>query len=215
MSIRIYTSWDDGNKLDIRMAQLLKQYDLPGIFFIPNSEAHCDITLEEIRYLVSEGFEIGGHTKTHYPDMKRLSIEKQTEEIVFNKGWLEGLIGRKLEWFCYPHGRYDDNTVRIVKDAGYKYARTTVVDTIYNVKSYDELGSDRFRIRTAAHVYQSKKYGKLDWLERAKFLFLKAKETDAIYHIFGHSWEVNSIGEFGLWKELEELFKFINDNKNV
>src|SRR4051794_21779274 len=41
----ITTSWDDGHPLDIRIAELLAKYDLPGTFYIPRASQRP--TMEE------------------------------------------------------------------------------------------------------------------------------------------------------------------------
>jgi len=57
--LRIVSSWDDGSKLDIKLAGLLKKYNISGTFFIPNN---TKLSEDEIRSLVEQGFKIGGHT---------------------------------------------------------------------------------------------------------------------------------------------------------
>ena len=52
------TSWDDGYKSDVRIAELLKKYILTGTFYIPTC---CHLNDEQIISL-SKNFEIGGHT---------------------------------------------------------------------------------------------------------------------------------------------------------
>ena len=49
-------------------------------------------------------------------------------------------------------------------------------------------------------------------LDYAKEQFRIAKEKDGVFHIFGHSWEIE---KYNLWNELESFFKYIyepNDN---
>ena len=204
MPVKIFTSFDDGSKLDIKTAQLLLEYKLPGIFFIPNQSPRTDIKPEEIRYLAEAGFEIGGHTKTHPADMKLLSFEKQTDEISYNRGWLQGLTGQSVDWFSYPRGRWNEDTIKAVIMAGFKFARTTVVGHIQEQTDY-------YQLMTSAHIYQRQEYNGVDWLEYAKNLFLEAKKINGVFHLFGHSWEVE---KFQNWQKLEELFKFIYDNKD-
>ena len=203
MPVKIFTSFDDGNKLDIKVAQLLLEYKLPGIFFIPNQSPRTDIKPEEIKFLTDAGFEVGGHTKTHPADMKLLSFEKQVEEISYNRGWLQGLTGQSVDWFSYPRGRYNEDTIKAVKMAGFKFARTTIVGEVYEPKN-------NFRIDTSAHIYQRKEYDGLDWLDYAEAKFLQAKELNGVYHLWGHSEEIN---RFNYWEKFEELLKFIYDNR--
>lgn len=201
--MKLMTSWDDGAKSDLKLAQLLKSYQLPGIFFLPN--AGLQLSLAEIRELALD-FEIGGHTVSHPHDMKDLVYEDLVAEIWNNKMWLETVSGQMLEWFCYPRGRYDDRVIKAVQESGFKYARTT----LQGVTDWDE--SNPYRIHTSVHVYDYKpEYGDKTWLEYAKGVFLTAKEKDGYFHLWGHSWEID---RQQLWGELEELFKFIHEHRN-
>ena len=198
---RCLTSWDDGNKLDFKIAELLKKYDLPGIFFIPSWSSYTNIGVDGVKKLYDMGFIVGAHTKTHPQDMKRLTKEQQENEIVLNKRWLENIIDDEVKWFCYPGGRYNDITVDIVKDH-FKYARTTVT-------GFHNVPDDNFRIKTSVHIYPHEKY-KMKWLQYAKLQFDYAIQNDGVFHVWGHSWEVTQLK---LWDELEELFKYIKENK--
>ena len=195
--MKILTSWDDGCAEDFKMAELLKKYELPGIFFIPTVTL---LTVEEIKNL-SHTYDIGGHTTTHPADMKLLSDRAAYNEVHDNKIWLEEVIGKEVEWFCYPKGRYNQNTIEQVKKAGFKYARTTDIGNV--------LPCEPYRIRPAAHAYHRRKENEgVHWVTKAMQLYTLAKNSEnSYYHIWGHSWEVEGLG---LWDELEELFKFIH-----
>ncbi len=47
---------------------------------------------------------------------------------------LEDMIKKPVNWFCYPRGRYNDLVLSNVVEAGYKYARTTLVGNFKNPK---------------------------------------------------------------------------------
>jgi len=199
--VKILTSWDDGNKLDMKLAELLKKYELPAIFFIPNS---CELDDHEIIDL-SKSFTIGGHTFSHPNDMKTLSNTDALKELTENKNWLEWMIGRTINWFCYPSGRYSESTIQVVKMAGFKYARTTLVGNV-------TIADNPYRVATSVHAYPHRKeYNGQNWLEYAKERFDEAEDLggQGLFHVWGHSWEVD---KFNLWVELEELFKYISKN---
>ena len=203
---RLVMSFDDGARDDIKLVRLLKTYVFKAIFFIPNSMNGSDdyrLPVGGLQYLVNEGFELGGHTKTHSKDMKRMDIGTQIEEISYNKGYLEGLTGKDIEWFCYPSGRYNEDTIKAVKLAGFKYARTVLVG---NYKK----PTDNFKIVTSVHIYPNREeYKGKHWLEYAFDILEKAsKEPDGYFHVWGHSWELQ---KFGLWEDVEKLFKKIKE----
>ena len=83
------------------------------------------LSAQEVRQLaVGPGVEIGGHSVTH-PSLPLLDHESQQREIVENKRRLEELLGRRLQHFSYPHGELCDDTVSLLKQAGYEAACTT------------------------------------------------------------------------------------------
>src|SRR5207237_6708341 len=66
--IYVTTSWDDGHKLDVRLAALLKKYGIKGTFYIcPQDQEFKDEDLLSPQDIlsISQDFEIGGHTITH------------------------------------------------------------------------------------------------------------------------------------------------------
>lgn len=190
------TSWDDGRREDLKIVQLLKKYELPGIFFLPNNG---DLTEDEIREL-GKDFEIGGHTVNHPNDMKVLDDSQIHSEVSGNKMWLEGILGYEIDWFCYPRGRYDERVIDALKVHGFKYARTTIVNKLSTFK-------DPYRIDTAIHAYQRSEYDGVDWVEHGKRLLQKAKDNNGIFHLWGHSWEIDKNDQ---WSKIEELFKVMN-----
>lgn len=194
------TSWDDGSKEDLRIAELLQKYELDGTFFIPTN---CELTVKNIREL-SEDFNIGGHTVNHPVDMKKLNKEQLRDEILPNKTSLEAITRKKVIDFCYPRGRYNEETIEVLKECGFKTARTTLVANTF-------VPEDKFRIKSTVHAYPYRKeYGHDKWYEYAKKAFLVAKE-DGYFHLWGHSWEIE---KFRQWKRLEDVLQFIKDNKD-
>ena len=67
---------------------------------------------------------IGVHTCTH-PHLSGLSVEGQCREINECKTDLEQLIGKSVRHMAYPHGDYNQETLRIVRDLGFETAVTT------------------------------------------------------------------------------------------
>jgi peptidoglycan-N-acetylglucosamine deacetylase len=187
---RIQTSWDDGKKQDLRLADLLRQYEVPATFYIPNS---TELSIEEIKG-ISIDFEIGGHTVNHIP-LTDLNKTEARWEIKWNKRWLEDIIGRPLTSFCYPKGYYTQRDAKLVKEAGFQEARTVKRLSTSKPKK-------KFEIETTIHVYPNHK-DQGDWLQRAKEIW--DSEPD-YFHLWGHSWELD---KFDLWGELEEFLRYI------
>lgn len=184
----------------MRLAGLLRQYGLPATFYIPNC---CELSEDQIIEL-GRDFGIGGHTVSHYQDLKSLSDAMIYCEVMDNKTWLEDLVGRDIDRFCYPRGRYNDRVKDIVKICGFKSARTTIVL---------RTGSDDpFQTDTTIHVFQRREYGGRSWIEVAKEWAQKASEAGGIFHIWGHSKELDRFSE---WERLEEFFKWLINNFEI
>lgn len=185
------TSFDDGTWQDVRLAILLAKYGMPAVFYIPIDRSLDWGAVKGI----AEHFEIGSHTVSHPPDLKRISHEEKKFEIQESKKMLESALGKRVDKFCYPRGRYDDESVELVKEAGYTEARTTLV--------LHTSVEDVFRKHTTIHVHPNRpEYNNRPWLALAKEYLTKAKEEDAYFHIWGHSAEID---KYGLWRELEEF----------
>ena len=81
---------------------------------------------KEIRYLSSLGMIIGSHSESHTL-LSRLSFKKQFEEIKNSKIFLEKIINKNIDTFCYPYGgkiSYNKNTLKILKKLKFKLAYT-------------------------------------------------------------------------------------------
>lgn len=78
---------------------------------------------DSILKLFQQGVEFGSHTKTHIR-LTTHGADEQDIEIGKSKVVLESMLGLSINTFCYPYGSYDENSLRSVKLAGYKYAVT-------------------------------------------------------------------------------------------
>jgi len=224
--VNLAFSWDDGASEDMKMLDLSLRYHIPGIFFIPatNDERNV-ISSTDIQTLAKADFEIGAHTYSHLY-LTELSIENAEEEIVNGKDYLEQIVGRSIYHFCFPGGRYNFDLVRISKkyfisartaDTGaiVKYGSFLIKPTIhfYNrgIASliYNGLKnkSQIFRL-SLKHIFSSDYYRMVvNILEDLG----KSKNPFNVI-IWGHSWEIE---KFGLWKNLEVMFKFLSDNDRI
>ena len=79
---------------------------------------------KEIRYLSSLGMIIGSHTESHTL-LPRLTFKKQFEEIKNSKIFLQKIINKDVDIFCYPYGgkvSYNRDTLNILKKLKFKLA---------------------------------------------------------------------------------------------
>lgn len=212
----VTTSWDDGHPLDLKLAEMLGKYDIPATFYIPIecAKRRC-MNPDEIRE-IGESFDIGGHTY-HHVDLTRISIKEAGKEIVESKVRLEEITGRESLSFCYPHGRFSDEVVNIVEQAGFMGART--------VRSLTRSIKDPFKMDNTVHAANwwfapyikhsmaSRDLRLFGFMLRSN-LFFKSWDRIAIetldfviknggvWHLWGHSWEIDSNKD---WGRLEEV----------
>lgn len=66
---------------------------------------------------------IGAHTISH-PRLDALNLEEQLFEIKQSKLKLEELIAAPVQHFSYPFGAYNESTIKLVGDFGFKTATT-------------------------------------------------------------------------------------------
>jgi peptidoglycan/xylan/chitin deacetylase (PgdA/CDA1 family) len=100
---------------------------------------HRALSREEIsRLAAGESMEIGAHTVTH-PSLPVQDVEHQQDEIRACKASLEELVGRPVQSFSYPYGFHSDQTVELVREAGYESAFICDERTVHNM-------SDPFRL---------------------------------------------------------------------
>src|SRR5438105_846133 len=99
----VTTSWDDGDVLDDRIADLLDRHGLAGTFYIARSHRPRRMPDTRIRALAAR-HEIAAHSLNH-PDLTLLSRADKRQEIEGSRKWLEDVTGEPVSMFCYPFGR--------------------------------------------------------------------------------------------------------------
>jgi peptidoglycan/xylan/chitin deacetylase (PgdA/CDA1 family) len=105
----------------------MKKYGVSGTFFIISNKVDSSeyMNQDQLKGLILAGNEIGSHSVSH-PSLEKYNGQALEKELTKSKEDLEKITGSKIISFCYPAGKYNDDTVKAVKDAGYKYAVTTV-----------------------------------------------------------------------------------------
>jgi peptidoglycan-N-acetylglucosamine deacetylase len=203
--IIVTTSWDDGHQLDLKLADLLWKYGLKGTFYIsPNNRELSQKLLlnsEEIRNL-NQKFEIGAHTLTH-PHLTDLQFDEAYLEIAGSKKLLESITGKTVSSFCYPGGFYNSENVDQVKAIGFTIARTTRRFSTSPLMTPLELP-------TTVHVYNH--FLNPTWDRLARDLFDKVVNGGGIFHLWGHSWEIEKNRD---WQRLEKVFRYIGKHNGV
>ncbi|TVY10489.1 polysaccharide deacetylase family protein [Paenibacillus cremeus] len=81
------------------------------------------LSWEQIKEMHEAGWDIQPHGMTH-PHLPKLSAEEQAYEIVEARRLIERHLGTKADVYCYPYGEYNQSTLTILKEYGFRYAFT-------------------------------------------------------------------------------------------
>jgi peptidoglycan/xylan/chitin deacetylase (PgdA/CDA1 family) len=222
MSTLFSCSIDDGNPLDMRVAELLGKHGLAATFYIPvkNREGWSVLCKTGVRKL-AEDFEIGSHTLDHCY-LKSLAPQEARRQIYDGKAALEDMIGKPVHGFCYPGGKYRPEHTELVSSAGFTYARTTV-NLCFDIGNRPlEMPTTFQFFPHTRDVYlrnfiRGGKWGRrqeglrialryANWLDRLYALFDHAFEHNAVFHLWGHS---RDIERHEAWDEFDRFLAYV------
>jgi len=226
--LTVTTSWDDGDVLDKRVVKILDTYGLKGTFYIPKEYWGTRLSDAEIRNL-SNTHEVGAHTLSHI-DLSKASEKQAQAEIQGSKEWLNEVCKKEIGMFCYPRGRYTPAVRDMTRAAGFRGARTT--------RQFELSISDPFEMPTSIQVYPfpfrhddgpksfleplMQRYGGYrslgvpltgmrSWESAAKAAFDFARTKGGMFHIWGHSWELE---KNGLWEQFDRVCSHIANRED-
>lgn len=84
--------------------------------------SHRVMTPDQVGRMAAGGLvDVGAHTQSH-PELPRMSVTRQRQEIRRSRIELEEWTGRQVEGFAYPYGQYDVRSVEEVRRAGFAFA---------------------------------------------------------------------------------------------
>jgi peptidoglycan/xylan/chitin deacetylase (PgdA/CDA1 family) len=168
---------------------------------------------------LSADFEIGGHT-VHHCDLLTVRDDIARREITECKTALEQIIGRSCTAFCFPKGHFRRNHVNFVREAGYRIARTVEYMSLSMPSSLNGLAviattlqagragvsaivRNSFKRLRPVNLFRYLRHRKSGWVGTAEAILDRVMERGGVFHLWGHSWEIDEMGE---WENLERLF---------
>jgi peptidoglycan/xylan/chitin deacetylase (PgdA/CDA1 family) len=107
--------------------------------------ARTMLSWDEVRRMQDTGIACGAHTVTH-PVLAHMPPDRAAAEIAGSKRALERALGARVQAFAYPGGKPGDfsvETVRLVREAGFSCAVTTLFGS-------NPPGQDRYSLRRVA-----------------------------------------------------------------
>lgn len=232
--IIITTSWDDNHEENIKLAELLTKYQVKGTFYLTKF-AKENLEPSEIKE-ISLSQEIGAHTLNHVK-LTEIFLTEAQAEISGSKDYLESIIGSEIKMFAYPFGSFNKKIKELVKSAGFLGARTTKkfiisypsdffeFDPTLQIYPYPLRKKDANHFHLSRHLFDPlisnfsgiKKLnlplkGYLNWKSLAKSSFDKVMTEGGIWHLWGHTAELE---KYNLWQDLEEILKYIAAKNEV
>jgi len=227
MSSYVTISVDDGHPTDLRMAQLLDKYGLKATFYIPANNPEREVIAEkEVREL-SCRFEIGGHTISHL-SLTTMNEQRAWSEIDGCKKWLEDLLSSAVPSFCYPQGKFNKQSERLVAKAGFAGARTCLFNLsdfpnnpfLWGVSTHAYSHPAHIQVRHAllegnfrgAWNYTTRYKRVTNWASHFLLSLDHVQKQGGIAHLFLHSWEIDQLND---WEEVESVFANISKASTV
>ncbi|MCD6505461.1 polysaccharide deacetylase family protein [Candidatus Poribacteria bacterium] len=144
----VIVTFDDGYMDNYLQAfPILKRYGVPATFFIPVGfigtrkvtwwdlkafkrknarqprEGPEFMGWEEIEEMAEWGMEFGSHTVSHI-SLAKASDVRIKDELSASKSEMEHRLGREITAFAYPYGEWDERAVKLVREAGFRFAVT-------------------------------------------------------------------------------------------
>ncbi|GIM61836.1 endo-1,4-beta-xylanase [Capnocytophaga canis] len=223
--IKISTSWDDGALEDLKLVEILSKFNVQSTLYIPikNKEREVVDKMHIKRFSQMPNIDIGSHTYNHVY-LTTVPYQVALEEVRKGKESLEDLLGKEINKFCYPGGKFTNRISDGIKGI-VSNARTC------NIMSVKE--NSRFNVDTTCHFMHrpqksyikqillhapmelkpilikwafSDKKSQYDLVRIFTEYVLSKQQKDFNIHIWGHSWELE---ECNLWGELEKTLEML------
>lgn len=144
----VVITFDDGYKDNFTNAYpVLQKFNFPATIFITtdligrvDSRGFEMMSASDLKEMHASGLiDIEPHSLSH-PKLAKCGREEALREIRGSKETLEKLLGKTCEFFAYPYGNHNEETVNIVRELGFAAAVTVEEGTVV-------LGDDLFRLK--------------------------------------------------------------------
>ncbi len=191
-------SYDDGTIHDRTLVDIFNRYGMKATFHLNSglNDNPDHVKYEEYPALYA-GHEVACHGLTHH-NYPRIPPVQTIEEIRRDRKILESVIHYPVRGLSYPCGRYDDDSIAILKTLGIVYSRT-----VQSTGRFD-IPEDFMKWHPTAHH-------KANIAELGKRLVKETYGLNLLY-IWGHSYEFDNDGN---WDLIESFCSQMKDIASV
>ncbi len=129
-------SFDDGWLIQLDEAvRILEELRIPSVFFVmPGFHRHQQghMSIDDLRALRRSGATVASHTLNHadLTALVRENLGAAQAEVIESREQIESSVDG-VDFLAYPLGLFDEDSARLVKDAGYRAAVTTQLGIVH------------------------------------------------------------------------------------
>lgn len=205
-------SFDDCEVYDRILCDMFRKYGIKATFFLISEQLgfRCDfhrygedtvverVSAEELKQTY-DGMEIATHTANH-----RCPIDDLETAVLDSVRYLSSLCGYEVKGMAYPGGEYTPEHIAGLKQLGVKYARAAQPCTM----SF-EVPTEWF----AWHPTCKYDDDKIDELTDSFLAY--SGDRPAVFHIYGHSYELTRKEEKYSFEGFERLLQKLSGRDDI
>lgn len=124
----IVITFDDGYADNYSNAYpVLKECGFKATMFVITStidKNNSCLNSSQLKEMQNNGISIESHTVNHV-ELDKISYAKQLYTLKKSKDMIENILDNKVYYICYPVGKWNNDTLKAAKQAGYKMGFTT------------------------------------------------------------------------------------------
>ena len=202
-------SYDDGVVQDKRFIKILDENGIRCTFNINSAlynNADCDgprgrLTKKSaIELYKGSNHEVAIHGYTH-PFLEKLDSAEVVYEITEDRKNIEQDYGVIARGMAYPYGTYSDDVVRILKDCGIAYARTT--KATHNFK----FPENWLTLHPTCHHRDKLMNDAKEFVEGPN-----RYSHPMLFYVWGHTYEFDDNNN---WELIEEFAKYVGNRDDI
>ncbi|MDO5516123.1 MAG: polysaccharide deacetylase family protein [Clostridium sp.] len=149
----VLLTFDDGYEDNYtNMFPILKEFKMNAVIFVIPTYLDSGEYLKrsQVKEMSDYGIDIESHTYTH-KRLGDLPYEEQLKELTLSKKAVNDITGKDVTSIAYPEGIYNEDTIKAVKEAGYKMGFTIK-------RGYADRDDDIFELNRVCvdHTYEGK-----------------------------------------------------------